>query len=1599
MGRDCKHGALEGRATVRAGRLTCLSDQNHDLESRFLTSVKSGRDHGRVFPLSRCLARTCTRRGVGFLIRSRSAWPLLFTGVGLAWVLTGFCPGAAFGQGSMPVYVIASQPRDQEVGIGGDATFTVSTSPSAGAPLQWLKNNMPITGAIGYTLRLSNVQPRDSGLYSVAVANLTGTIFSAAASLSVPPWSTVTTYAGVAGAEGAVDGPLAPARFSSPMGLAFDRSGNLYVADRVNCTIRKITPDGIVSTIAGSSRSQGRSDGPAASARFLFPDALAVGGDGTLYICDSGNHTVRKLTPDGVVSTLAGVAGSIGYIDGPGTVARFHNPHGVAVDGSDNVYVADAGNNSVRKITPAGVVSTLARIGAVLNLPNGIVADLAGNVFVSDTGNGNIRKITPAGAISVYAGPLPSGLVQEGYAGTPAARAQLGSPAGLALDGSGNLYVASGQGQQVHRIRPDGIVSSLAGRRGVAGQADGVGPAAGFRFPRGVAVDAAGKVYVADTDSHTLRVLTQAAFDFTTVADQPVDQSAALGGAVTLAVAAQGTAPFSYQWLKNGLVIAGATANPFVIAGAQGADSGVYSVVVTGGGGAVTSKPFTLTVGAGALPSFTLQPRAQTVNTRAAVTFSAAAIGPPAPEYQWTKNGVPIRGAITAVYAFTGALTTDAGDYAVIARNAAGATTSNVATLTVNAPPVITVQPQSQLAVLGAPLTLSVAATGTPAPTYTWRRNGAVIAGATGPTFTLPAFQASDAGTYTAQAANAGGSATSTGAIVTLQAVAPAFTRDPFPLNAIIGLPAQLSAIASGIPVPAYQWFKNGVAIPRATSNVLSIPSVRVEDTGAYTVTATNSAGRATSEPAALTVISQVPVAIVRQPVGVADVAGPTISLSVEATGGAPLTYQWRRNGVVVATTSEPVFRIDRMQPELAGLYSVVVSNASSSVTSEAVPVIVVTGHTVTTLANPEWAGQRGIVADAAGNIYLGIGPSVRKLSPDGVIATLPGTFRSVGALAVDRAGNVYVGEESNPELYKITVDGQVESLLDRSSFSGSVSLSYITGISVDAAGNIYIADIGNRTIVRRTPAGVLSIVAGAHQQPGYVDGVGSAARFNGPMTALLDGAGRIVVLDYPGLVRCIDASGAVTTIAGGELSGAGDGAGLHARFYHLGQGAIDAAGNIYVIESANHQVRKITPEGVVSTLAGRTNTSGFADGVGFAALFDELSGITVDPSGVIWVLDNGRLRKVSPPPGAAPAIVTQSAGGDIAAGQPRTLTVTASGGGPLTYQWLKNGVAIEGATGASYTLQPAQAVDDGTYVVLVTGPAGAVVTAPMTLRVSSDARLVNLACRLHSGTGADVLTAGFTLGGPGQKPVLVRGIGPSLTGFGVGGALPSTRLDLYAGSAVIASNAGWGGGAELSRLFTSVGAFPLAPDSADSAVVSTLEAGTYTVQVAGQGDATGIALMELYEAGDGSDPRLRNLSIRGNAGSGEYQLAGGFSIVGSQSATLLIRAIGPSLGAFGVAGTLPQPRLVISDSAGAAIAGNSGWTNQPQAGTDAWSGRVQPARASAEVFASVGAFALPVRSDDSALVVTLPPGTYNAQVSGENNTTGVVLLEVYELK
>jgi len=761
---------------------------------------------------------------------------------------------------------------------------------------------------------------------------------------------------------------------------------------------------------------------------------------------------------------------------------------------------------------------------------------------------------------------------------------------------------------------------------------------------------------------------------------------------------------------------------------------------------------------------------------------------------------------------------------------------------------------------------------------------------------------------------------------------------------------------------------------------------------------------------------------------------GAPATIPVEAVGPSALSYAWQRlpagsevwnylvDNAAYSGTATTAMTIGVFTSDMSGdQFRCVATSGGVSVAGPATSVVPPAAGAVVTVAgvldNPGFADGPaaraqfnepwGIVADAAGNIYVADSENdvIRKITPAGTVSTFAGISLDPGmadgvagtgvlnlpeGLAIDAAGNLYVADTGNNAVRKIDPHGTITTVAGNG-VAGSADgtgaagrFSAPRGIAVDAAGNLYVGDTGNNTVRRVSPVGVVTTLAGLAGAVGAVDGKGSAARFSAPRGVAVDAQGNVVVIDTGNsAVRKVAPDGTTVTFAG-SLGYPGDqpGTGGQGRFLTPYGVAIDAAGNLYVTDEYADAVRKVDPQGVIRSFAGLPESIGFSDGSGASARLYGPWGVAVDPTGAVLVTDaeNGLIRRIVAPVEVAVGPSNQT----VAAGAAVTFSVTAAGTAPA-YQWLFNGVPIAGATQATLTLTNVGTSAAGQYSVTVANSLGTVTSGSALLTVASPTtRLVNFSARASVGTGGNTLALGFATAG-GSKRVLVRGVGPALSLFGVVSALPALELTLYNGSGgLVDLDEGWGGGAELSQVFAQVGAFPLPVTTYDSAVLDTLPAGVYSAQVAALLGTNGNALAELYDADVGITPaRFVNVSARGFAGAGANALLGGFVVAGSGTETVLVRGIGPSLGGVGIPGALAAVQLTLYDHAGNVVASNAGWGGSA---------------ALASAFSQVGAFSLPSGSADSALVAMLAPGQYSAQVNGPNGTTGVGLLEIYEL-
>lgn len=478
-----------------------------------------------------------------------------------------------------------------------------------------------------------------------------------------------------------------------------------------------------------------------------------------------------------------------------------------------------------------------------------------------------------------------------------------------------------------------------------------------------------------------------------------------------------------------------------------------------------------------------------------------------------------------------------------------------------------------------------------------------------------------------------------------------------------------------------------------------------------------------------------------------------------------------------------------------------------------------------------------------------------------------------------------------------------------------------------------------------------------------------------------------------------INPAGFVTTVAGqsGDADSV-DGLATNARFDSPGDVSVDNSGVAFVADALNSTIRRVVPGmdeaptftaqpanqtvnlgSRVTLTFGITGTAPFtyqwymdgspipgATGPSYVipdAQQSDSGSYTVSVANVDATAMSAAATLTVGVPAGSPDITVQPQGGALANGGSVALSVAVTGPGPFSFQWMLNGTAIAGATGAAYT---ATAV--GSYTVSVTNSVDTVESRAAI--VGSGSRLVNVSTRADVLTGGGIAIAGFVINGPPgeSKQVLIRGVGPALSQFSVADALAQPTITLFdSTNTAIASNTGWGTNADTADIVAAsalVGAFALPAGSADSAMLTSLTPGQYSVELTGVGSSTGIGLVEVYETNTADVAHLINISTRGEVGTGGNILIAGFVVEGTQAATVLVRAVGPTLSSFNVAGFLANPVLTVFDSGDNPIATNTGWgtgTNPSQI---------------TSVGVSVGAFALTPGSADSALCSHCSRGT-----------------------
>ncbi|HUB66114.1 MAG TPA: protease pro-enzyme activation domain-containing protein [Candidatus Methylacidiphilales bacterium] len=590
--------------------------------------------------------------------------------------------------GSAALRGVQESPLSQTIIPGQNATITVT---AGGSPVsyQWqrmpfgsttwgnLSNNGTYSGTTTPSLTVTAVTSAMSGDQFQCVVTYSGnkTLTSTASVLIADTPLQVSLLAGQVGTTNEDNGTGTAAGFAYPSGITLDSSGNVYVADYNNNAIRKVTPAGVVTTPYGSLTGKaGDTNAGGNNALFNTPNGVVADNSNNLYVADTGNNQIRKITTaTGGVNTFA---------------SGFNEPNGISIDKSGNLYVADTGNNVVKKIISNGTVSVLAGksgtagyangtgTAALFNTPTGLAVDSSGNVYVADYGNYVLRKITPAGVVTTVAGQPEV----SGYMDGTSTNALLNGPNGVAVDSLGNIYITdslippigsnAGGNELLRKLNTSGVLSTIAGDPGVTGSANGTGTAAQFYSLQAAAINSNGEYYMADTYNQTIR----AGGIAPSLATGPLSETVTVNQPTSFSITAAGTAPYTYQWQ-----------------------------VLPSGGSAWSNL----------------------------------------------SDGSAYTGSVEATLEVNSPLASMSGNqYRCVVTTSFGSATSTSATLTVN-PLTIASQPTSQAVDAGYSITLSVTASGTSPFSYQWQvGDGNISGGATSSSYSITNFSNSNVGTY-----------------------------------------------------------------------------------------------------------------------------------------------------------------------------------------------------------------------------------------------------------------------------------------------------------------------------------------------------------------------------------------------------------------------------------------------------------------------------------------------------------------------------------------------------------------------------------------------------------------------------------------------------------------------------------------------------------------------------------------------------------------------------------------------------------------------------------------------------------------------------------
>ncbi len=1338
-----------------------------------------------------------------------------------------------------------TQPASVSVSIGQPATFTVVATGSPAPTYQWQRQSASgggfynvvddsvFSGATTATLTISAASTGLNGeQFQCVASNTVNSVPSSAtsniATLTVNIGTIITTIAGSPGVSSTVDGTGAAASFSNPYSIAVDAAGNFYVADPAAHVIRKITSAGVVTTFAGTAGSAGSADGVGAAARFNGPQGVAVDGSGNIYVADTNNHTIRGISQSGNVLTLAGTPGTVGSADGIGAAARFNYPYGLTIDNFGTIYVSDTFNHLIRRVALNGTVSTMAGTAGVRGTtdgtgtaarfayPTGIAVDAQSFVYVADSQNGTVRKINQGNTVSTYAGTAGSFGTADGAALTVA---RFNQPNGVAVDSTGVVYVADTFSHTIRRITTAGDVGTLAGLAGSIGSNDGTGSAARFNQPNGIAVDSAGNVYIADTQNRTIR--RSGATTAPTIVTQPINASAAPGSSTTFTVAASGApTPSVFTWQR--MPADGSTGfvnlvNDATYSGVNTAALTVSNIVTTMNNDQfrvvvsnyispdATSNAVTLSTVISA-PVFTSIASTSFKATELGA-FNVTATGNPAPAF--TATGLP---SWLTLNATTGVLSGTAPDtsgspFAITLTANNGIAVNQSFTLTVNpaiVAPVIANAPVGGTIARGQNANFNVTATGTEPLTYVWRKDGAVLTGATASTLLLTGAQTSNAGSYTVTVSNAAGTVTSAPAF--LNVLSPTvIVTPPRSQTALVGATVTFSVEVTGSPAASFQWRANGQTIPGATASTLTLTNVQPVNAANYDVIVSNGVGGGVSSVAQLTVVTAATAPVITSsPAPRTVVLGGSTTLSVGVNAAPAPTYQWRKNGAAIPGANGSSVTLSNLQLGDSVNYDVVVTNSVGSATSSPAAVTVV---------------RRSFAGTYLGSLGTGLGNFALHVRPDNTavfLGYLPGS--AIGLRSTDLP-------VSDTGVFSLVQNGIGISGTIASDTAGAIT-GTVAGVSGASLSGSRSPDVGG------------SLAAAGYYQ-------GAAVNTSSSLSAIVNAAGQAFVLVQTAVAAdggqtSIDSNNRISLSTARQLIVATVApetssitavvtAGATTTSYSGASEAVLANQRL-----ANISTRARVGTGDSVTIAGFVISGQESKPVLIRAIGPTLAGLGISTALTAPKLELFRSGSSTP--------IATNIGWATSSNTSSIIAATVSAGAFALGNNAADSVIFT-------TLAP------GAYTAVISSanntPGVALAEVYDLSAPAAGQKLFNISTRASTGAGDSTLIAGIVVSGTVPKRMLIRGVGPTLATLGVVGALAQPQLSVVKDGVTVASNSNWTTSPDASAIAAAsaqVGAFALGTTSADAAMIVSLAPGNYSASVVGANGTAGIAIIEIYE-------------------------------------------------------------------------------------------------------------------------------------------------------